>query len=325
MKDRIMKIKDEKEVQKYEIGIIIARFQIHRLHQAHEEVIESVLARHKKVIIFLGVSPVLGSQRNPLDFTSRKKMIQAQYPDVVVMSLPDKRSDSAWSQNIDSRIREVFPIGSAILYGSKDSFIPHYQGSFPTAELEQTIYVSGTEIRKQISEDIKTSEDWRAGVIYNAYNRYSVSFQTVDIAPFDSDGEKILLCKKPGEHHYRFIGGFVDPKDHSLESAAKREFNEESGGGAEIEGITYAGSWRINDWRYRNEDSKIMTSLFRATYVYGRLSPSDDISELKWFNMSDLCKEGAVQKNIIEEHQMMMISLIGEYSARHNSLSSQII
>jgi bifunctional NMN adenylyltransferase/nudix hydrolase len=298
----------------YSIGCIIGRFQIHRLHEAHRELIDTVISRHNKVIIFLGVSPVLGSTRNPLDFTSRKKMIQEEYPDVVVMSIPDKRNDEAWSKNIDTRIREVYPMGHVLLYGGRDSFLPHYMGGFDTTELEQTVYVSGTEIRKQISEEIKSSEDWRAGVIYDAYNRYPVSFQTVDIAAMSSDGQRLLLAKKPGESAYRFIGGFVDPSDISLEHAARREFMEETGG-AEINGLTYFGSWRIEDWRYRNEESKIMSALFIGTYTFGSLRPSDDISELKWFHMKDLCSEGAIIRTFVKEHEMMAIALIGKYAA----------
>jgi len=301
----------------YEIGVIIGRFQVHKLHDAHKELIDAVSERHKKVVIFLGVSPVLGSTRNPLDFTSRKKMIQEDYPDVVVMSLPDKRSDEAWSKNLDTRIREVFPMGNVLLYGGRDSFLPHYKGSFDTTELEQTVFVSGTEIRKQISEEIKASEDWRAGVIYDSYNRYPVSFQTVDIAALSSDGERILLAKKPGEDKYRFIGGFVDPTDHSLEHAARREFVEETGG-AEINGLKYEGSWRVDDWRYKNEVSKIMTALFVGYYTFGPLRPSDDISELKWFDLKDLCREGAVMKTFVHEHEMMAISLIGKYASSHS-------
>lgn len=306
----------EKE-KNYEIGIIIGRFQLHRLHEAHKELIDTVSSRHKKVIIFLGVSPVLGSTRNPLDFTSRKKMIQEEYPDIVVMSLPDKRSDDDWSRNLDTRIREVFPMGNVLLYGGRDSFLPHYRGAFDSTELEQTVFVSGTEIRKQLSEEIKSSEDWRAGVIYNSYNRYPVSFQTVDVAALSSDGERLLLAKKPGEKKYRFIGGFVDPTDLSLEHAARREFMEETGG-AEISGLKYQGSWRVDDWRYKNESSKIMTALFVGTYTFGSLRPSDDISELKWFNMKDLCKEGAVINTFVHEHEMMAISIVGNYANSHN-------
>lgn len=284
-----MRIKNENiDYKDYQIGCIIGRFQVHELHQAHCDVIDSVAKNHKKVIIFLGVTQVVGSSSNPLDFASRKAMIQEKYPDIIVLAIPDKRNDEDWSKNVDSRIKEVFPIGKALLYGSRDSFIPHYHGQFDTAELAQEIYVSGTEIRKQVSEEIKSSKEWRAGVIYSSHNRYPTSYQTVDIAVFNEDDTKILLARKPDENKYRFIGGFVDTRDASLEHAAKREFCEEAS--AEISITSYVGSFRVSDWRYRSERDKIMTVLFKAKYIFGHLEPSDDVSELRWFSVEDLRK-----------------------------------
>lgn len=303
-----MKIKDDIDTSKYEVGVIIGRFQLHQLHKAHCDVIESVLSNHKKVILFLGVTKVIGSSSNPLDFASRKAMIQEKYPEIVVLSLPDTRSDEIWSKNLDSRIREVFQIGNVILYGSRDSFIPHYKGQFETAELEQEIYVSGTEVRKQVSEEIKSSKEWRAGVIYGSYNRYPTSYQKVDVAVFNEEENQLLLSKKTDEDKYRFIGGFVEVKDTSLEHTAKRKFMDEAG--AEIAITEYIGSFRVDDWRYRSERDKIMTTLFKAKYLFGHLEPSDDVEELRWFDLKDLKEIGGIQKIVIEEQQSMMSILL---------------
>ena len=288
--------------EKSDIGVIIGRFQVHALHEAHRNLIDSVVSKHKRVILFLGVSPVIGTTKDPLDFTSRKLMIQESYPDINIAPLPDKGSDMVWSKTIDTRVREIFPLGSVVLYGGRDSFLPYYHGSFNVCELEQTIYISGTEVRKQVSEEIKSSPLWRAGAIYQAYNQYPVSYQTVDIACLSSEGNRILLCRKPNEDNLRFIGGFVDPSDPSLESAAKREFGEETGGNAEIEGIKYLGSFRVDDWRYRKGRDKIMTALFMGNMIYGSVSPSDDIAELHWVEISDFVSDEFIEKNIVAEH-----------------------
>lgn len=296
------------DYSKYDIGVIIGRFQVHELHDAHKDLIETVTSRHRRVLMFLGVSPVIGTTRNPLDFTARKLMIQEKYPNIVVIALPDQPSDELWSKNIDSRIKEIFPIGKVLLYGGRDSFIPYYKGNHDYTELEQTIYVSGTEVRKQASEEIKSSSLWRAGAIYQAYNRYPVSYQTVDIAAITSDGKRILLAKKPLENLYRFIGGFVDPSDTSLEHSAMREFREETGG-CEIGGMKYIGSFRVNDWRYANERDKIMTTLFKGTYVFGRPVPSDDISELRWFDIEEFMTKEFINTQIVEEHRPLALAL----------------
>lgn len=294
----------------YNTGIIIGRFQVHDLHQAHRNLIDQVVKKHAKVILFLGVSPLIGTQENPLDFSTRKKMIQKYYPNIDILPLPDRRSDQDWSRDLDRRIREVHRIESVLLYGGRDSFIPRYHGSFQAEELEQTIYVSGTEIRKKISEEIKESPEWRAGCIYNSYNRYPTSYQTVDIACMNDDYTRLLLCKKPYETKYRFIGGFADPSDFSLEHSAEREFKEETGGQAEISKIRYISSFRVDDWRYRGSRDKIMTALFLCNYVTGPLSPSDDIEELKWFDVSFFKNGTNIEKTIVEEHHPLMGSLI---------------
>lgn len=289
-----------------EIGVIIGRFQVHELHAAHIDLITRVKAMHKKLIIFLGCSPVLGSRRNPLDFVSRRNMIQKDFPEAVILPAMDQSSDEVWSQNLDKAIRNVFAIGKATLYGGRDSFIPHYKGIHATHEIEQDVYVSGTEIRKEVSEDIKSSADWRAGNIYQAYNQFPISFQTVDIAVRSNDKDRLLMARKPNETLYRFVGGFVDPTDKSLEMAARREFGEETGG-AEIGNQRYVGSFRVDDWRYRSERNRIMTALFLFDYQFGELSPSDDISELKWFKITDL------QNNIeqvVPEHRELLVALL---------------
>lgn len=287
----------------YQVGAIIGRFQLHSLHEAHHWLIKQVIDKHKKVVIFLGVSKVLGTKRNPLDFDTRKKMIQKDYPESVILAIPDFGNDLFWSQEIDRRLREVYPIGDVILYGSRDSFIPHYCGEFDTKELEQHTYVSGTEVRRKISEEIKNSEDFRAGIIYNAFNQYQRVFPSVDIAAFNEDKSKILLGKKPYEDGYRFIGGFLNESDKSNELAAKRIFLNETG--VEIDDLKYIGSTTIDDWRYKGCDEKIMTTLFSGKFIMGRIVPSQDLSELKWFDI----KGEFDCKILIPEHRILMTKI----------------
>jgi bifunctional NMN adenylyltransferase/nudix hydrolase len=303
---------EAEKAKHYEIGVIVGRFQIHELHEAHRMVIETVINNHKKVLLFLGVSPAIGTTRNPLDFASRQAMIQAEYPGIVIVPLPDQRSDILWSKTLDSRVREAFPNGNALLYGSRDSFIPYYSGKLPTKELEQTVYVSGTEIRKLASEEIKASPLWRAGAIYQSYNSFPTSFQTVDIAALSADKHRVYLAQKPGEDKLRFIGGFVDPTDVSLEHAAGREFTEETGG-ATVNNLKYLGSFRVDDWRYRSERDKIMTALFMGIHSSGMLVPSDDISLLKSVDLSLFVSTGWIEENITPEHHALALALATEF------------
>src|SRR6218665_3615127 len=108
------------------IGVIVARFQSPYLHEGHHLLIQSVNQKHNKTIVVLGVSPVLGSRKNPLDFATREKMIKKAYPDAVVLPLPDHPLDTKWSQQLDTLLSQAFPGSSFNLYGSRDSFIPFY-------------------------------------------------------------------------------------------------------------------------------------------------------------------------------------------------------
>lgn len=287
---------------KADIGVIIGRFQINRLHDAHRALIDSVLEKHNKVIIFLGVSKSIGTRRNPLDFASRKVMIEESYQDKIsaILPLTDMKDDLLWSKQVDEKIREVFSIGSVVLYGSRDSFIPYYHGRFDTCELEAAEKVSATDVRKEVSNKVEKSEQFRAGVIYSAYSTFPHVYPTVDVAIVKEDSGQVLLGRKPYEEKFRFIGGFTDVEDENYEVAARREAIEETG--LEIGTPQYLGSARVDDWRYRsNKDRGIITLFFKAPYMYGTPKANDDIQEVKWFDIEEL-----TENNLVGEHVKLL-------------------
>ena len=73
------------KAQKYDIGVVVGRFQVHELHQAHRDLLDHVTAEHRKVVVVLGLSPLMNTISNPLDFEARKQMIQAEYPNAIVL------------------------------------------------------------------------------------------------------------------------------------------------------------------------------------------------------------------------------------------------
>ena len=292
-----------------DIGVIVGRFQVHQLHEGHKELIESVKARHKKVLIFLGNSSLLVTRNNPLDYPTRARMIQAAYPDVMVAPIKDEPTDEGWSKTLDSKIKDIYEQGSVLIYGSRDSFIPHYFGKFDTVELDPSINISATEIRNSVSMEIRESEDFRHGVVYAAYNRFPTSYQCVDIAMVDkrdSGNYYVALIRKnkDPEGLWRFPGGFVDVSDNNLEHAAKRELREEVGE-VETSGCRYLGSFRVPDWRYLKEKDKIMTAFFFTEYNFGNLVAGDDADYVSFFPVDEL----AVDK-IVDNHQPLFSTLI---------------
>lgn len=163
-------------------------------------------------------------------------------------------------------------------------------GKFQTCELEPENYVSATQIRVEVSKKVKRSEEFRAGVIYGAYNNFPVVYSTIDVAIMNEDYTQVLLGKKPEDKGLRFIGGFVEEIDEDIKDTVKREAYEETG--LEIGKIKYICSKKINDWRYKGETNRsIMTHFHIAKKIFGVAKANDDISEIKWVNISDLTVE----------------------------------
>jgi bifunctional NMN adenylyltransferase/nudix hydrolase len=274
--------------EEFDVGVIVGRFQVHELHQAHRDLIDYVCARHEKVVIFLGLSPLMVSTNNPLDFEARKQMLLEAYPEVNVLYIKDVNSDEVWSDRLDAMIEDLkTPAQSVVLYGGRDSFIDHYRGEFPTQELTQAVFMSGTVERKQIARSSsRRTPDFRAGVIWASQSRYPTVYTTVDIAVLKHDRledrkpaseswkkcnvcsprraclihreeaeayyakehpTQLLLGRKPNEKLYRFIGGFSDPRSESFEHDAKREVMEEAG--IEVGDLRYLGSLNVDDCR----------------------------------------------------------------------------
>lgn len=298
------------DISKHKVGVLICRFQLDELHEGHKRLVDFVCGNHKQVIIFLGIPRITNTKRNPLDFETRKAMVLASYPDVIVLPLFDQRYNDVWSQKLDEACMVPFGETTCVLYGSRDSFIPYYSGKFPTVEVKHTVEKDATSIRKQIAEDKpRKSSDFRAGVIYATYQKRPVVHPTVDVAVLNKKG-MLLLARKPAEQLFRFVGGFVDPSDIDLEAAGRRELFEETKlSGIDMKFIT---SKLVDDWRYAREESKIMTNLLLAfdDGKIGNPEADDDIAEVKWFDINDLNTPEKIEVQIMPEHRELMLKLI---------------
>lgn len=277
------------------IGVIVGRFQVPDLHDGHSELIKQVQEKHPTVLILLGQAPLPNTINNPLGFEPRRQMISASFPNVNILPLLDHSSDEVWSSSVDANIRTICgPQQTAVLYGSRDSFIKHYSGNYKTVELEPEFKVSGTEIREKVANECIDSRDFRAGLIFGSTLRFPTAYQAVDVAIFNEDFTKILLGRKPGQTQFQLLGGFSDPElSETLEDDAEREGLEESG--MEVTVVQYLGSQRINDWRYRNEPDCVRTVLFAAISYDDseehraecfKKRSDKELVETKWFDLT---------------------------------------
>lgn len=294
------------------VGVIVARFQTPFLHEGHRGLLAYVREQHHRVVVVLGVSPVLGGRKNPLDFHTRAIMIKQEFPDAIVLPLPDHPSDKQWSKSLDMLLCESFPGKAFLLYGSRDSFVPSYSGRFETRELPETTSDSATLIRDQVSEQVLQSSEFRSGIIYAYANTYPKVYPTVDIAVFRHDRQEILLGQKSIDQRWRLPGGFADPSDECFEEAAKRELAEECSN-MSTGPMHYERSFRLNDWRYRVEQDKIITLLFSTDFISGSPVAGDDLAEVRWFSLEQLTE--LIDRNeIVNEHIPHFEFLLGKHA-----------
>ncbi len=153
------------------VGIIVGRFQCHKLTEGHKTLINRVLSENERVIFFVGVYPKKPDFRNPLPFSLRKSMILDFTADYGVEIIPfyDVFNLPLWNSNLDKKIEELTSKDDeVVLYGSRDSFIFGYNGKYKTKEIEANGDCSVTELRNKVAltDFTNTDEKFRAGVIF---------------------------------------------------------------------------------------------------------------------------------------------------------------
>lgn len=132
------------------------------------------------------------------------------------------------------------------------------------------------------------------------YLSFSKVNPTVDIACFNANHTYMLFGKKKNDTKLRLIGGFADVKDNGFEETAIREFKEETN--CELVNVEYITSQLSNDWRFKESDDKIITTLFYGQLLDDRkLKPSDDIVHVQWVELNSLFEE-SLEEWIIEGH-----------------------
>ena len=106
---------------KYKHGLSIMRAQ--PFHIGHAKMIDKMLRECEQVTIVLGSIQEQGTERNPLNYTTRKKMIQnvyrnrPEYPRLKIIGLFDINNPAEWAEYVLDFMNESLPqlIGSETL------------------------------------------------------------------------------------------------------------------------------------------------------------------------------------------------------------------
>lgn len=276
------------------LGVIVGRFQVPELHEAHLALIKYAVANFDDVLILIGKAPT-PSKSNPLPSNYVKNMILNSIGEcgATIGTVEDRPTNEEWSIALDERIMDLFPNHDPTLLGGRDSFIPRYTGINKTRQLGPEWFgvagaSSGTEVRKRINSRDYESKAFYAGYIAAVRDRRDLIFNTVDILVTRDCGREVLLGRKKVDDGLRLPGGFVDVGELP-EDAAARELHEETGIVAKPE---YVDDLIIPDWRFRDSTDVILTRLYRVEVpLSAAVHAGDDLEKLDWHKVNDLRAE----------------------------------
>lgn len=156
---------------KYQHGLSVMRAQ--PFHIGHSRMIDKMLEECAQVTIILGSIQEQGTDRNPLNYTTRKKMIQnvyrsrPEYDRLKVIGLFDINNPVEWAEYVLDFMNESLPqLGRPDVYYAGSAYDAHwFRSAFDHIEyVDRTNYdfpfVSGTMIRDMIKFGDKRWKDF---------------------------------------------------------------------------------------------------------------------------------------------------------------------
>ena len=295
----------------------VGRFQTPYLHKGHLSLLEKCFkSAGEKVIIFVGVSGMNPTTKNPLSFEVIRDMLMEWYysniknvgPDVEIRPLKDVPfSHELWSENLNNELcNEDGGLHEVLLIGGRDSFLKHYEGIISSLELPlvgdstdaATVLRAEVTLPQVVSHGNIQSKRFREGIIYGSNRSYPNIYPVVDIVAFKEEDNtfKFLIGRKHGEKQWRIPGGFVDVTDANLEEAAARELEEECGDLNYMYPV-YLGSCMIDDRRYKGCRDQVFSTAFSINILSGTPMAGDDLAEVTWATAMEI-----VHLDMINEH-----------------------
>jgi ADP-ribose pyrophosphatase YjhB (NUDIX family) len=314
-------------MQKVDVAVVVGRFQCAQISAGQKYVLDVAQSESHKLMVFIGISPTTPDKHDPLGAETRIHMIKNVYPDALVLTIKDTKSNQEWSKNLDSAILDNIPPKASIkLYGGRNSFLSVYSGKFQMEEIEQQFNsISGTQHRNIVGLHSGKSEEFRRGVIWATQNQWNRVQMMVDVVPIliDDDGKTsiVLIRKNSDGNRIRFIGGHVEPMKvdrpiNYLEKLVIKELKEESNlDVSSYHDIHYVGSFLIDDWRYKYEN-KAVSAFFVVNPASGTPTAGSDADDIIMMPLESFVK--SEYGRIVDEHKDLVEFF--RYYVRDNNL-----
>ena len=300
-----------------QVGVLYAPFQVPSFIEAHRNIIITMLEAHEQIVIALPVRRATPTKNAPLDYATREAMIRQYFANIkryiYVVPVVDQKYNKNKVAALENAVKSLFsnPPSSVCLYTDTDmaDYVDLY-GHDAWRTVAGTYSILECQARKDIVI-AEHDDSFRRGVIHGLQSQFPISWPTVDIAIRQVvDGKTLYLFgKKPGEHGWRFPGGFKDRKDTCFEEAVLREAGEEVlKKGVEplkvFETPCYISSHNVNDWRYKGEVDGITTLFFVTNFIgtEDQIKAGDDLVNTKWFCLDEMNPAWAKSEEIEGEH-----------------------
>lgn len=149
------------ETYKYKHGLSIMRAQ--PFHIGHSKMIDKMLHECEQVTVILGSIQEQGTERNPLNYTTRKKMIQnvyrlrTEYPRLKIIGLFDINNPAEWAAYVLDFMGESFPdlIRPDVYYAGSSYDAHWFKSAFENIEIDDRTdesfpFVTGSMVRDMI-------------------------------------------------------------------------------------------------------------------------------------------------------------------------------
>jgi bifunctional NMN adenylyltransferase/nudix hydrolase len=218
-------------------------------------------------------------------------MVHQAFPDsrLLIASIPDHPlTYELWSEQLDVIIGGIFPDCQAVLYGSRDSFLPKYTGKYATAFVPALPGPSGTELRAGVS--FPRTKAGRAGAIHAVNDREPMAYARVALAVVDSAREQVLLYGAPETAGLlALFGGPMVADDVQVSTAASRHLCE-AVAKPQISEPRLLGVQVIHEPVFRWTRDCAVTSLLMAEWqgTDRHPMPTQGHHRLRWINRSAL-------------------------------------